>query len=114
MDKKEFKMDCDEAIVYIKENVNVYDILELSYNRIFTPGEVLSIDTSPYHGKEGLKVVIQVLEDSFSSTVEVDLEEIKNDLIEVIHMPKNKNEAIIIEINKCDIVEPEEKSSSFN
>ena len=38
-------MDCDEAIDYVRENVKVYDTLELSYNRIFTPGEVIGIDT---------------------------------------------------------------------
>ena len=103
MDKTEFNMDCDEALNYIKENVKVYDVLELSYNRVFTPGEVLTIDTSEYHGKEGLKVIINVTEGEFTSTVEVDLEEVKDELIEVIHIPKNKNEAIIIMIDKCEI-----------
>lgn len=102
MNTKELEMDCDEAIDYIKKNVNVYDVLELSYNRVFTPGEVLNIDTSKYNGKEGLKVVIHVSEETFTSTVEVDLEEIKEELIEVIHIPKNKDETIAILIDKCD------------
>jgi len=103
MNTKELKMDCDEAIDYIRKNVNVYDVLELSYNRVFTPGEVLNIDTSEYNGKEGLKVIIHVSEESFTSTVEVDLEEVKDDLIEVIHIPKDKNETIIILVDTCDI-----------
>lgn len=103
MNTKELKMDCDEAIDYIKNNVNVYDVLELSYNRVFTPGEVLNIDTSEYNGKEGLKVIIHVSEETFSSTVEVDLEEVRDELIEVIHIPKDKNETIAILIEKCDI-----------
>jgi len=100
---KELEMDCDLAINYIKENVNIHDILELSYNRVFTPGEVLSIDTSEYNGKEGLRVIIHVSEDTFTSTVEVDLEEIKNDLIEVIHIPKNKDEKMVILIEACTL-----------
>lgn len=96
-------MDCDKAIEYIKENVQIYDILELSYNRVFTPGEVLNIDTSEYNGKNGLKVVIHVSEETFTSTVEVDLEEVKEELIEVIHIPKNKDEKTVILIDKCDI-----------
>lgn len=91
MNTTEFEMDCDKAIEYIKENVQIYDVLELSYNRVFTPGEVLNIDTSEYNGKSGLKVVIHVSEDTFTSTVEVDLEEVKEELIEVIHIPQNKD-----------------------
>jgi len=100
---KELKMDCDLAIDYIKENVNVHDILELSYNRVFTPGEVLNIDTDEYNGKKGLKLIIHVSEDTFTSTVEVDVEEIKGDLIEVIHIPKNKDEKTVILIETCDL-----------
>jgi len=103
MNTQELKMSCNEAIDYIKKNVNVYDTLELSYNRVFTPGEVLNIDTSEYNGKEGLKVVIHVSEGTFAPNVEVDLEEIKGELIELIHIPKDKNERLVILIDKCDI-----------
>ncbi|MBZ9571457.1 DUF2097 domain-containing protein [Methanobrevibacter sp. TMH8] len=101
MNTKELEMDCDETLEYIKKNVNVYDILELSYNRVFTPGEVLNVDTSEYDGKEGLKVVIHVSEETFTSTVEVDLEEVKDELIEVIHIPKNNSEKIVILVDRC-------------
>jgi hypothetical protein len=103
MNIRELEMDCDEAIKYIKDEVKIYDVLELSYNRVFTPGEVLNIDTSEYNGKEGLKVLIHISEETFTSTVEVDLEEIKEELIEVIHIPKNKDEKTVILIDKCDI-----------
>ncbi|MDR3222837.1 MAG: DUF2097 domain-containing protein [Methanobrevibacter sp.] len=99
---KEIEMDCDLAIEYIMNNVKENDRLELSYNRVFTPGEVLNIDNSTYHGKNGAKVLIHVLEGSSSSTVEVDLEEIKDDLIEVNHIPKNGEEIIIL-IDKCEV-----------
>ncbi|MDR1818890.1 MAG: DUF2097 domain-containing protein [Methanobrevibacter sp.] len=99
---KEMKMNCDLAIEYIMDNVKENDTLELSYNRVFTPGEVLNIDKTHYHGKKGAKVLIHVLEGTSSSTVEVDLEEIKYDLIEVNHIPKNREE-VIISIDKCEV-----------
>ena len=103
MNFKEVKMSCNEVLDYIKKNVMVYDKLELSYNRVYTPGEVLNIDTSEYNGKEGLKVVIHVTEGTLTSIVEVDLEEIKSELIEVSHIPKKENKTINILINRCDI-----------
>lgn len=103
MEITEIGMDCDQAIDFIKKNVTEGDTLELSYNRVFTPGEVLNIDTSEYNGKEGLKVLIHISEEDFTSTVEVDLEEVKEDLIEVIHIPKNQNEKTVILIEKCEI-----------
>ncbi len=39
---KTIKMDCDDAIDYVRNNVKEYDDLELSYNRVFTPGEVIA------------------------------------------------------------------------
>ncbi|KZX15563.1 hypothetical protein MBFIL_06290 [Methanobrevibacter filiformis] len=95
-------MNCDEALKYIIDNVKIYDTLELSYNRVFTPGEVLNVDTSEYHGKPGLKVVIHVLEDTFTSSVEVDLEEVKDELIEFKHIPKNSNNETIVIIDRCE------------
>ena len=103
MIEKELEMDCNLVLDYIKENVKVNDILELSYNRVFTPGEVLNVDTSEYNGKSGLRVMIHVSGDISTSTVEVDLEEVKDELIEVIHIPKNKNEKITILIENCEL-----------
>ena len=41
--EKEINLKADEAFDYIKSNVKNYDVLEISYNRIFVPGEVLDI-----------------------------------------------------------------------
>jgi hypothetical protein len=101
---KEITMECNQAIDYIINNVKINDQLELSYNRVFTPGEVLNVDTTEYHGKPGCKVLILVSEEIHTSTVEVDLEEIKDDLIEIHHIPKDTTkEEVIIEIDKCDV-----------
>lgn len=95
-------MDCEDAINYVEKNVKVYDVLELSYHRIFMPGEVLSIDKEDRKGKKSFRVMIQVAGDLVSQSVEVDLEEVKDDLVEIKHIPKNGEEATIIIIEKCD------------
>ena len=43
--EKEITLKADEALNYIKNNVQTYDVLELSYNRVFVPGEVLDIES---------------------------------------------------------------------
>ena len=96
-------MDCDEALEYVKDNVKDYDYLELSYNRIFTPGEVINVDKDFLNGKDVLNVMIQVDGDTVRNTVVVDLEEIKDDLIEVRHKPQNEEDETLIIVEKCEI-----------
>jgi hypothetical protein len=100
--EKKMKMDCDEAIEYVKNNVKTYDNLELSYSRVYTPGEVINVHTECLKGKDTCSVMVQVKGDTLNSTVEVDLEEVKDDLIEVIHTPKDKDDTIVISIDRCD------------
>jgi len=99
---KNITMDCEKAIEYIKENVKTYDKVELSYNRVFTPGEVINIDTRVLKdGKESCTVQVQLSGDTLGSTVDVDLEEVKYDLIEVRHLPQEGDE-ILISIDYCE------------
>ena len=51
---KEVEMTFDEAVEYIRNNVHVKDTLEVSYNRIFAPGEVLGITEEDEVTGEGL------------------------------------------------------------
>ena len=104
MQEQVLKMDCDEAIDYVKENVKIHDNLELAYDRIFTAGEVLNVDTSKYHGVHGLKVMIHIEGDTLTPSVEVDLVEFKDDLIEVRHIPK-EGEPVLIIVERCEIEE---------
>lgn len=101
--EKNLKMDCDEAIEYVKNNVKAYDNLELSYNRIYTPGEVINIHTECLKGKETCNVMVQLSSETIGNTVEVDLEEVKDDLVEVRHTPKGENYTTVISIEKCDM-----------
>jgi Uncharacterized protein conserved in archaea len=99
---KQVSMDCEEAIEYIKNNVKTYDNVELSYNRVFTPGEVINIDTCVLKdGKQSCTVMVQLSGDTLGSTVDVDLEEVKYDLIEVRHIPQEGDETLIT-IDYCE------------
>jgi hypothetical protein len=94
-------MDCDEAIDYVRENVKVYDSLELSYNRIFTPGEVIGIDTEEECGDKACKLMIQIAS-QLGTTVDIDLEDLKDDLVEVKHTPQDSKKTTIIIIERCE------------
>jgi len=100
---KQLEMDCDEAIKYIKENVKTYDKLELSYNRVFTPGEVLNVNTECVEGRDVCNVMVQLTGDTLGNAVEIDLEEVKFDLIEVRHIPKDSDSITTIVIERCEM-----------
>ena len=89
-------MSADAAINYIRDNVQIRDTLELSYNRIFAPGEVLNILEEDEVTGEGIRISLQLNGEILNQTVEIDLNEIKDDLIEFRHI-KDDNE-IVIEI----------------
>ena len=97
---KTVTMDCDDAINYIRDNVKVNDKLELSYNRVFTPGEVISLDTEETSAGPCCKLMVQV-SSNLGTTVELDLEEIRDDLVEIKHTPKDGDTTIII-IERCE------------
>ncbi|WP_299524807.1 DUF2097 domain-containing protein [uncultured Methanobrevibacter sp.] len=84
---KKINLSIDEAVEYLKNNVKIHDNLEISYNRIFGSGEILNMDFSEYFGKPGFKILLSLDGDSINSTIEIDVYEIQNDLIEFIHHP---------------------------
>jgi hypothetical protein len=99
---KTIKMDCDEAIDYVRNNVKEYDDLELSYNRVFTPGEVIGIDIEEEKsGAPACKVMVQVSSD-IGTTVDLDLQELKDELVEVKHTPKDSDNSTVIVIERCE------------
>ncbi len=93
---KEVQMTFDEAVEYIRENVHVRDTLEVSYNRIFAPGEVLGITEEDEETGEGLRVAMQLNGEILNQSIEIDLAELEDDLIELRHIQDDKE--IIIEI----------------
>ena len=93
---EEIQMTCDDAIEYIRNNVKVKDILEVSYNRIYAPGEVLGITEEDEETGEGLRVGLQLNGEILNQSVEIDFKEIADDLIELRHTTDEKE--LIIEI----------------
>lgn len=83
-------MSAEEAIEYVRENVQIRDILEISYNRIFAPGEVLNIISEDEETVEGLRVSLQLNGEILNQVVDVDFKEIKDDLLELRHIKDGK------------------------
>ena len=81
-------MSAEEAIEYVRENVQIRDILEISYNRIFAPGEVLNIISEDEETGEGLRVSLQLNGEILNQVV--DVKEIKDDLLELRHIKGDK------------------------
>ena len=93
---EEIQMTCDDAIEYIRNNVKVKDILEVSYNRIFAPGEVLGITEEDEETGEGLRVAMQLNGEILNQSIEIDFKNLEDDLIEMRHI--HDDEELIIEI----------------
>ena len=86
---KELTLTVDEAVNYLKENVKIHDGIEISYDRIFAEGEVLNVDFSEYFGKPGFKILVSLDESALGATIEIDVYEVQEDIIEFIHYPKD-------------------------
>lgn len=93
---EEIEMTFEDAVEYIRNNVHVRDILEVSYNRIFAPGEVLGITEEDEVTGEGLRVSLQLTGEILNQAVEVDLHEIGDDLLEILHV--HDGDEIVIEV----------------
>ena len=89
---KELKLTTQEAVEYLRENVKIHDNIEISYNRIFAEGEVLNVDFSKYFGEPGFKMLVSLDESDLGATVEIDIYEVEDDIIEFIHYPKEGDE----------------------
>jgi hypothetical protein len=85
---KELELTTQEAVNYLKEHVKIHDKIEISYNRIFAEGEVLNMDFSEYFGEPGFKMLVSLDESDLGATVEIDVYEVEDDIIEFVHYPK--------------------------
>ena len=95
---KKLELSVDEAVKYLKENVKVHDELEIAYNRIFAEGEVLNMDFSEYFGKPGFKMLMSLDETHLDPTIEIDVFEIEEDLIEFTHTPQGGGEVVEVTV----------------
>ena len=86
---KTLELTTQEAVNYLKENVKIHDRIELSYNRIFAEGEILNVDVSKYFGEPGFRLLISLDESDLGATIEVDVYEVQEDIIEFVHYAKD-------------------------
>jgi hypothetical protein len=89
---KQLKLTTEDAVKYLKENVKIHDNIEISYNRIFAEGEVLNVDFSKYFGEPGFKMLVSLDESDLGATIEIDVYEVEDDIIEFVHYPKDGEE----------------------
>lgn len=97
---KKLELSVQKAVDYLKVNLNIHDDLEISYNRIFAEGEVLNIDLSEYFGKPGFKILLSLDADTINPTIEIDVDEIKKDLIEYTIYHKNGESIYVTIVDK--------------
>ena len=95
--KEEIVLKPDEALEYVKLNVKEEDVLELSYNRVYAPGDVLSVQTEEEFGEENIIVSLHLNGELVSDVVRVNLNDIKDDLLEIGHISGEKETIIVIE-----------------
>lgn len=95
--KEEIVLNPEESFEYVKSNVKEGDLLELSYNRVFAPGEVLDVKTEEDLGEELVIVALQLTGDLVNDVVRVTLNDIRDDLLEICHIREDKETLIIIE-----------------
>ncbi|KZX15539.1 hypothetical protein MBCUT_14470 [Methanobrevibacter cuticularis] len=95
--KEEIVLTPINALDYVKSNVKEGDVLELSYNRIFAPGDVLDVKTEEDFGEEVIIVSLQLNGEIVNDVVRVNLNNIIDDLIEICHITDEKETLIVIE-----------------
>jgi len=93
--EKEMNLKAEEALDYIKTNVKTYDVLEISYNRVFIPGEVLDIFAD--ENLDSLRLLLKMTGETIKQTVEMDLVEIKDDIVEIRHITDETSTLLTIE-----------------
>ena len=97
LDRAEPKGQIAQRVTLQLANVKVGDTLEISYNRIFAPGEVLSVLEEDEETGEGVRVNLQLNGEILNQAVEIDFNEIYDDLLEMNHITEDKE--VIIEID---------------
>ena len=97
--EQEIILNADEILHYVKNEVEQHDILEISYNRVFVPAEVLHIEVNNESGKESVNLLLQLKGELLNDTVHLDLMQIKDDIIEIRHI-KDENEPVVIVVEE--------------
>ena len=95
--ENEITLSSEELIHYVRNDVEVYDILEISYNRIFLPAEVIDVEHEvDENDVESLNIVLQLKGELLNDTIQLNLFEIRDDIIEVRHINKAEELVVIV------------------
>jgi hypothetical protein len=94
--EEEISLKAEEAIDYIKDNVENHDTLEISYNRIYAPGEVLGVQMDEEHGEEFLQLTLQLNGELVNQIVHINLHAIIDDIIEIRHVKGEESKIIVV------------------
>ncbi len=89
MQKEYIVLKEDELEEFIIENFKEDAIVEISYNRVFIPGKILYID-------DDASITLQLKGELLNQRVDIDINEVKKELVEIIHTYEDKS--IIISI----------------
>ena len=89
MNKKHIVLKEDELEDYILKNFKEDAFLEISYNRVFIPGKILYID-------DDASITLQLKGQLLNQRVEIDISEVKKELVEIIYT--SDEESVIITI----------------
>ena len=81
----------DELIDYIKENFKENAHLQISYNRIFTPGKILFIDIED----DNVIITLQLEGEILNQVIEINIKSILSDIIELRYIT-NTDEVVIV------------------
>jgi hypothetical protein len=95
--EEEIVLKAEEIIDYIRDNVKTHDILEISYNRIYAPGEVLGVEMEEEYGEEFLEVTLHLNGDLVNQIVRINMHAIKDDLIEIRHTQGEELKVLVAE-----------------
>ncbi|WP_321423151.1 DUF2097 domain-containing protein [uncultured Methanobacterium sp.] len=95
--EEETFLKAEEIIDYIRDNVKTHDTLEISYNRIYAPGEVLGVEMQEEYGEEFLEVTLHLNGDLVNQVVRINMHAIKDDLIEIRHTHGEELKVIMAE-----------------
>ncbi|CDG64235.1 hypothetical protein MBMB1_0116 [Methanobacterium sp. MB1] len=95
--EEEIFLKAEEIIDYIQDNVKPHDFLEISYNRIYAPGEVLGVEIEEEYGKEFLEVTLHLSGDLVNQIVRINMHAIMDDLIEIRHTQGEELKVLVAE-----------------
>ena len=95
--EEEIFLKAEDIIDYVRDNVKTHDILEISYNRIYAPGEVLGVEMEEEYGEEFLEVTLHLNGDLVNQIVRINMHAIKDDLIEIRHTQGEELKVLVAE-----------------